>query len=325
MPRRLHAPNIPTYAAVTWAAVLLPYLDRRDLWEGRWKRAARGFPVRGTIKHLRLVNWNPSPKTGAPWNQNLRNPQPNVNVRLATLVCPDDSYATAACALSYVVHWGNGAHSILQAGAYYPMNPVNENGVFRNLVPTNFPGGGKPLPLRGLSRHRTSRRHRKGRCSPNESLRSVRLLHAPGRLWDSAMTTPKIRRASGTRALSGHDPDARTALLPMDRSADRNPVNHAVNSDHLESTSPAAARASAAPWQRDRHAAGTTPPRAEPRRCRDCHVLRWALRQDCRHQHVRRLRLLGGSVAHWSAKRSRHTPCAVRRVLLRSGEWWLFD
>jgi prepilin-type N-terminal cleavage/methylation domain-containing protein len=114
-------PQPPTAAAVSWFAVLLPYLERNDLWEG---------------------NENVSPAMHG-WRTGLPSstvPPGSVYVRVALAVCPDDS-TTAPCALSYVVNLGS---ALFVFPNYF--DPVNETGVFRNLVPTRIGAAPATVP-----------------------------------------------------------------------------------------------------------------------------------------------------------------------------------
>ncbi len=93
-------PATPPAIAAGWVPVLLPFLGRKDLWEG-------GTGVNG-------------------WRSG--NPSASVCVRMNDLVCPDDPNATAPCPLSYVVNLG--AYNAAPALPVVP--PVSRPGLFRD-------------------------------------------------------------------------------------------------------------------------------------------------------------------------------------------------
>lgn len=111
--------------AVTWAAVLLPYIGRQDLWEG---------------------GGNDS------WRAGIRAPQYCQNISL--FVCPSDS-PTAAYPLSYVVNVGRGQESPPSpASLSPPLVPYDtgnsayrtQTGLFRNYALT-----GQTAPVKQVS------------------------------------------------------------------------------------------------------------------------------------------------------------------------------
>ncbi len=130
-----NAPPVPTASAVTWAAVLLPFLGRQDLWDGNESANPTWSPGAPDPNTHGWRTGTPSPRTVAPWNQGSLPTVPSVMVRMNTFVCPDDTGATVPCSLSYVVN--------VSVASLFPAYNATETGVFRDLVPTRI-GGAAP-------------------------------------------------------------------------------------------------------------------------------------------------------------------------------------
>jgi type II secretory pathway pseudopilin PulG len=93
-----------------WIPVLLPYLDRRDLWEGDESAGIYGWRSTSTLA-----------------------PSTTVKVRLGGLVCPNDAGTAVNNPLTYAVNTGI-FNTPVSSSTIYPDYPAN-------LVTTNSTGG----------------------------------------------------------------------------------------------------------------------------------------------------------------------------------------